>query len=1116
MMAAMLPAQAASSVDLRAGGNSLLEIGNYRIGYQRLGEAPRLLPAGWVGHFERETGVSYTPWTDQAGKRALLIHCPWRGPTGITFVEYDVGLPERRPVTFSFAIAMWAETASRSDGVTFRVLVRVGEGEQEMLNKHCTQAEWEEHRADLSGYAGQSTTLRLEVAPGPNSDPSFDHSLWGDPIITVGDETPSLREQVAEMMADPAMREELQRGVGELVNVGRASVAPSVAGERRAVGPVMVDKTFVWISEGDDGRLTYTLDPSLPFLRGLTARRDDGVPVPLGAGSGPVLVTRDGEVGPDQLNRTLKYCTGEELAEQYAAGDTVATLRTKIGLQGRSLRIEVEADEPTIARLDFGGLGPVAWRRQVPTPYLTDNLVYYLADQRLFASSLLDWTHSRASRVDGTAAVYGAKTDHTRNPLRERAFITVSPHYAEVLPNIPNPPSPYRDKLRDYIVIDNWGGTFDEDHESLDELARSGIHSTVVLKHFWQRDGYDNGYPNVIPANRGLGGDEALRRCLATAHEYDHLYALHENYVDFYPNSELYDEGDVALDSAGELVRAWFNRSTKIQSFAYKPTAIMKYAKIFSPQIRERYGTRACFLDVHSAVPPWFHVDFRAGEPGAAEFRTVWDAHRQLWQHERDMFQGPVLGEGARHWYWSGCLDGVEAQLAERDRVVPIVDFDLLKIHPLQFNHGMGYLGRWLSNDDGSADEAITDRYRAMEVAFGHAGFLDTRCWRWPSLAAREYYLMRAVMDQYATANPVRIRYLIAGTWAPASVAAALGAADRLHVQYDNGLDIWVNLSATNWETAGQTLPPDGWYALNRQPGSSLECGTVTQDGLIVDRCLSRHDSKAFSPGSVAFFDARGTTAARHPAFRDIKPAVARFGPLDDRRFRISYAFAVRQGVDRDYHVFVHFVDPTKKDAERIAFQQDHDPERPTSEWDVGDVIADGPWEVVVPDHVAPGRYELRLGLYDETGRIRLLADLDRWGCALLGTLVVEGKGDVVTGVGWEPAPPYAPAAESRRNPKKEPIDFGPVVTAGCVAIEPAGEHGLSIRALPPGERVTVVLRPQEIDSSLSLTVARIHARDRQGRTLREIESTVDQAAGTLSFETSEPTAEDYLADFSP
>jgi hypothetical protein len=112
----------------------------------------------------------------------------------------------------------------------------------------------------------------------------------------------------------------------------------------------------------------------------------------------------------------------------------------------------------------------------------------------------------------------------------------------------------------------------------------------------------------------------------------------------------------------GGREKAWYNHGTKIQSFAVKPTAILRLASEQSPEIHRRYDTNANYLDVHSCVPPWFHADCDAREPGASSLQPVWDAHRKLWEYEHRAHGGPVFGEGNRHWWWSGYLDGVEAQ----------------------------------------------------------------------------------------------------------------------------------------------------------------------------------------------------------------------------------------------------------------------------------------------------------------------------------------------------------------------------------------------------------------------------------------------------------------------
>ena len=100
-------------------------------------------------------------------------------------------------------------------------------------------------------------------------------------------------------------------------------------------------------------------------------------------------------------------------------------------------------------------------------------------------------------------------------------------------------------------------------------------------------------------------------------------------------------------------------------------------------------------------MPPWFHVDFRAGEAGAGRSAASGTCIGSCGPTSATTHDGPVFGEGNNHWYWSGCLDGVEAQFGSGwpgngGFSAPLsVDFDLLKIHPLQFNHGMGYYERW-------------------------------------------------------------------------------------------------------------------------------------------------------------------------------------------------------------------------------------------------------------------------------------------------------------------------------------------------------------------------------------------------------------------------------------
>jgi len=1018
---------------------ALDDLGLYEAGYALRGGPEVRLPVGWTSGLDSPTGAACSSAGVQNGREAWLLHVPWRGHTGVTFQEFTLRLPRAPKIVLRGATALRVGAASKSDGVTFRVFV----GGAKKLDVSRADDVWQPFSVDLTASAGKTVTLRFETDPGPRDNASFDFALWGGREVVLTGFAPARERRPAPPPLD--LRRLTSRPTGE--------VAPPSGFAGKTSARVTASEAVLRYA-GAEGTLEYHWKPAGDALFGSVTLRAAMT------GDAPVALPLAGQAGLDWAGEAV--ATGARLApapggdgavltRTYAVAGRTATVTITGRMRGKSLALSVACDRPLVTGLRGGDWGPTMRRRQISLPYYS-NPVWLLTRENLFAGAFLDWTASGASSQDGTRARYEARTDGTRNLLRERLIYTVAWHLAETLPNIPNPPSPSRADLSGRVMLDIWGGSFPTIQERLHALAASGLGPAAAILHDWQRDGYDNGLPAHVPANPKLGGDPAMAALVREAQADGIGVALHENYVDYYPDFAGFTDADIARAPDGTRVGAWYNPSTKTQSFAVKPTRILPLAQTQGPEIVRRYGSAACYLDVHSAVPPWFHVDADSGQLGAGEFQTVRDAHRTLWAYERGLHHGPVFGEGNNHWYWSGDLDGVEAQFGQgwhdgAGTSAPLlVDFDLLKIHPLEFNHGMGYYERWWAHGPDSRRGLLSllDQYRMQEAAYGHQSFLGGEAWHDPALVWLETHLMRPLTERTALAGPVAIDYFDGSGWVDTTAAAKSdrpGAWSRVRVRYGNGLTLWANGSDAPLNVGAETLPPNGWLA----SGAGLAAGTTLRAGIVSD-LAETGDSVFVSARPAADWEQSGTVRVR--------PAVAGFTPTGPRSFRASYRWAVGQAIAADCRCFVHFVQPSAADNnEGIRFQQDHALAQPTSRWKPGESVPDGPWDTAVPAGAASGDYLWTVGLSAPGGgRLALLGKSDAQSRVILGTLHVAPGGLTFT-----PAPPDAATPAAPVNQSGRVLDFGTVRTNGSAFLRREGPDW-TLRPFPRDRPFTLEL----------------------------------------------------------
>lgn len=1022
------------TVALPEGRTALAEIGLYEVHWQSYGKDAVAMPTSWMGHFDEVTGISYTPQGRVLGREALLIHSPWRVPMGRTWVTYHLALPEARPIRLRFGIAMAPDAVlpGKSDGATFSCQV-ISEGKAaRLLGEHYAKGEWKDVELDLSAYAGKRIGLELQVEPGPKNNAAFDYSYFGDAEIVVGEAADRSAQQFAAYTATKAYAATRDADLRRLGNDPARGILPgNLLPHRNTLA--QEGEAWVFAYAAEDGRVVYRYTPKTGTLEDFTAQINDGRPFAVAAFGGVMSADRQLMQG-GALKSLRRVRDALEVVWDYGAVEVTWTF----GIAGKALTVRASSASVGIAGLDLGAVA-VDLRRPVVIPYLKGQ-AFYLPGQGAFACRYLDWTQSHASACPQGVAQYTPRTDGVRNPLHEVGYIAVSPVLGEVLPSIPHPPSPYLSTLAGRVMLDVWGhhkGTYAGDAENLRTLKEWGVDHLAIITHQWQRWGYDVKLPDHIPADPVYGGEEGMELLGRTAKELGYLWSLHENYIDLYPDAPSFDPKAQVLTREGKPSPAWYNRWSKVQSFGLKSNRALDFARANSPEIHRRYGTTAAYLDVHTCVPPWHQLDHDATQPMAAMALAKVQNDTRLFQYECDTHGGPLFGEGANHFYWAGRCDGVEAQVEGGEDHVPLLEFDLLKIHPQMVNHGMGYYERWFRGGREArwgvdvANLEQIDKYRAQELAYGHAGFVGANAVANPWWVAREHHLMHPVQRLYGAARATAIEYEVNGRLVPVSAALIAGETRRQRTAYDSGLQVWVNWRPEVWtvEAGGQRyeLPQWGFLAL----GPQTQVMTYLSNGRVFDYAQCPE---------YLFADARTWTDMPYTAARaDVEPRLRAFEYLGDDRVRITYEWIVKEAIRPDLQCFVHGVNAQAARPDGIVFQQDHKLPKPTTAWRAGETIVDGPYEVRVP--ATHGTYDMRIGLYNQQMRLQMAGKDDGTRRYTLATLHLERKDGRITRITAERPAEVTKAPEridfgARTNPAGTWTSFGPLATDGAVKVQ--------------------------------------------------------------------------------
>lgn len=604
----------------------------------------------------------------------------------------------------------------------------------------------------------------------------------------------------------------------------------------------------------DDGQtpIRWRIDPRTGTLGDIELRGGQTAFRPAVGGGlmfelGGEVITPDAAAGRTRLlGQTLR--DGQyQTRWRIEVGGEAATYELTYRLIGKSLVVDVTGGGGKATAVVFGHTAQTPGAELVPVPYLRYNYnggpqVVSFGD--LFLLGLSDWWHAHGSYVDFRAEPtpdgqgvyynglvrYDPLTDGTRNEVRERLFFNASTIFEEVLPTPPNAPSPY---LEEYAGATwRWWGGDPLALEWVDKLHAYGVKGFQLRLHANAMRDQQAGESYALRTDAAISvGRRRLREVSEHIQSLGYGFALYSCYIDIEAVNPAFDPAALKLQSSGQWHRL----------HRLKPLDFLALHSRLAPQIVERFDPTFSYLDVHSCREPWRQTDMDSTAPMAGQYRLDFLANAHIMRRDREIHGGPVFGEGGMQWMYAGFVDATYGYLGygSWNTQPDLVDFSVLRIHPRMIQIAMGapsmYFKGYTATGDGGVDlpaggmeqrtgrfDPRLDQMLAASIAYGHAGWQFSPPEWGIAAALKSHFAIRAVQQRYIPHRAVRIGYSDGERIHDTSAAIRNGALERgfVHVAYDNGLKVYVNLNrhGEDWrvEHAGRTyhLSPTGYLAV--------------------------------------------------------------------------------------------------------------------------------------------------------------------------------------------------------------------------------------------------------------------------------------------------------------
>lgn len=201
--------------------------------------------------------------------------------------------------------------------------------------------------------------------------------------------------------------------------------------------------------------------------------------------------------------------------------------------------------------------------------------------------------------VKETGHFVSLKEKIARTPLLERLIGCPVIHIG-ILTHI-KPESRYYHK--DDPAKNHQWTSFDERARQLRKLAERDVDRAYVHLDGWGFRGYDNLHPDVLPPCPDAGGWEGMKRLAQTCEDIGYVFAIHDQYRDYYLDANSYDPRHTIVDQSGNrpVYGIWYGGK---QSVLCSRLALGYVKRNYQALLDHGIKMRGAYLDVFAVVPP--------------------------------------------------------------------------------------------------------------------------------------------------------------------------------------------------------------------------------------------------------------------------------------------------------------------------------------------------------------------------------------------------------------------------------------------------------------------------------------------------------------------------------